>query len=604
MNTIEKSPSAPLLYLLSIGRSSEGGGGGGDISNITETMRCRASAMVLISFISAFLCVSFSLYFSRNSIYTTQVLYPSPNLVPPNNAIQESIILNLNHPQRVQDSIFTPSVSVLFPDWEVLVIVSPEIHSDFPFLSAHNLTCFYPNNATSPARFSEILPSTNQTTFKCLLPRSSRRRLPFVAPVLMRLLEKELPIPRPLSSPPEEILRWSKLVYESFSAENDVVLFAKGLNNRQGINRSPSELRCVFIHESDNNIIVKTAVTSSIQEVFRCDHPDLTALVSGVEEGEDPIKLKVSLEVLEVKKVMPTVSYYNPWRKIANPETKKSQLCATTMVYNVGKYLREWVMYHSKIGIEKFILYDNDSDDDLSIVVKELNQQGYNVETLLWFWPKTQEAVFSHAALHARDSCKWMMYVDVDEFVFAPSWDNSSQPFDRLLKSLLPSSGEMIGQVSIKCNEFGPSNQKSNPVEGVTQGYNCRRRVENRHKSIVLLEAIHRSLHNVIHHFSLKEEYRTKQLSLERAVVNHYKYQAWSEFKAKFRRRVSAYVVDWMQAMNPESKDRTPGLGYEAIEPPGWENKFCEVRDDRLKFLTQKWFGTQRETGYRMAWQS
>ncbi|KAF2310231.1 hypothetical protein GH714_007328 [Hevea brasiliensis] len=262
------------------------------------------------------------------------------------------------------------------------------------------------------------------------------------------------------------------------------------------------------------------------------------------------------------------------------------------MVYNVGKFLREWIMYHSKIGVEKFILYDNDSDDDLYSVVEDLNEEGYNVETLLWLWPKTQEAGFSHAALHAKDSCKWMIYIDVDEFVFAPSWDSSSEPTDQMLKSLLPSlsSSHMIGEISILCNEFGPSNQRSNPAEGVTQGYTCRRRVENRHKSIVLLEAIDDSLLNVIHHFSLKKSYRMKHLSLEAAVVNHYKYQAWEEFKAKFRRRVSAYVVDWMSGLNPLSKDRTPGLGYEAVEPPGWENKFCEVRDDRLKMLTERWF--------------
>ncbi|KAG6785568.1 hypothetical protein POTOM_007132 [Populus tomentosa] len=50
------------------------------------------------------------------------------------------------------------------------------------------------------------------------------------------------------------------------------------------------------------------------------------------------------------------------------------------MVFDVAKFLREWVVYHSKIGVEKFVLYDNDSDDDLMKVIKELNQEGYSIE--------------------------------------------------------------------------------------------------------------------------------------------------------------------------------------------------------------------------------
>ncbi|XP_050227689.1 glycosyltransferase family 92 protein At1g27200 [Mercurialis annua] len=614
---IKKSPSAPLLYLLSVGRSSGGAGTGAgpyaasnlySVSHITETMKRAVSAVLLFCFVSVFLCVSFSLYSSRYPIYAATPLLVHQST---NNLIQD-LNLSLPHPPRTVsiDSNFIPSVSVLFPGWEVLLVVSsPEVTTIPNNTDHHKFTCLYPNNVASPARFSGILPSTNQITFKCSLPRNCRRRLPFLAPLLTRLSDKELPVPWPPSSPPVELLRWNKLVYESFSTEDDVVLFAKGLNNRQGINRSPDEFECVFV---DGINAVRTAVTSSIQEVFRCRHPDLTPFFSGAQQGEnnnEPIKLKVSLEIIEGRTVIPTLAYYTPYqRKIAESVTK-SELCAATMVYNVGKFLKEWVMYHSKIGVDKFILYDNESDDDLISVVKELNQQGFNVQTLLWIWPKTQEAGFSHAALLAGDSCKWMMYVDVDEFVFSPSWETQSQPSDQMLKSLLPSSdddyhSQMTGEVSIKCNEFGPSNRKSHPAEGVTQGYDCRRRLENRHKSIVLIEAIDDSLLNVIHHFSLKEQYRMIQLRLETAVVSHYKYQAWSEFKAKFRRRVSSYVVDWNNTVNLASQDRTPGLGHEAVEPPGWENMFCEVRDDRLKLLTQKWFGTETESGFRMAWQS
>ncbi|KAK9270779.1 hypothetical protein L1049_026363 [Liquidambar formosana] len=525
-----------------------------------ENMRRKVRRTILFVFISivAFACVSFHL--CRHAI-SGDDLRPLPvnfSTAITNNPYHHNHLIReedhkyppSRHVSSVQDP--TSTVSILLPAWEVLVVVVESPDSSLSSDSGEEYSCLFQNNATSPARFAGVLPFTNLKTFKCLLPSTVRRFLPFFMPVLMKSPEKP-----EKSFPERELLRWNFLAYESFSTEADVVLFAKGVNKRQGINRPPSSLRCVFNYETNNT--VKTAVISSSQEVFRCLHPELTAFTSGAED-----RIKISLEITDENRLVPSVAYYTPRRTLSIQEAK-SPLCACTMVYNVAKFLKEWVVYHSNIGVDNFILYDNDSDDDLEKVVEELIQDGYDVRTFFWPWPKTQEAGFSHCAMYAKESCTWMMYVDVDEFVFSPSWLNSSQPSDNMLKSLLPKttfkssllssialrSARPVGQVSIMCNEFGPSNQRSHPVNGVTQGYICRRRVEQRHKSIVLLDAISPSLLNVIHHFQLKDGYRSKRLGLEHAVVNHYKYQAWSEFKAKFRRRVSAYVIDWTQAVNP-----------------------------------------------------
>ncbi|XP_057490958.1 glycosyltransferase family 92 protein At1g27200-like [Actinidia eriantha] len=489
------------------------------------------------------------------------------------------------HVTSVGNSIAT--VSILLPAWEVLVIVSPETPQPPESVGGH-CTCLFPNGDTSPARPAGFLSSPFRMMFKCDLPAKIRRRLPFHQPILTRSLE----IPPEKRPPALELLRWTFLVYDSITTENDVVLFAKGLNHRQGGGRSPNDLACVF---GDG---VRTAVTTSFQEVFRCKLPEPTAVSLHALE-----RIKISLEVSQNKRVVPSVAYYTPARKMS-PQQPKSLICACTMVYNAAKFLKEWVMYHSDIGVEKFFLYDNESDDDLPIIVEELIQEGYNMSTIFWIWPKTQEAGFSHCAIHANDSCTWMMYIDIDEFVYSPSWLKFSNPSPKMLNSLLPKSPSSIGQVMISCYEFGPSNQKSHPLTGVIQGYNCRRRDENRHKSIVLLEGIDDSLLNVIHHFRLKQGMRTKKLGKQEAVVNHYKFQAWSEFKTKFRRRVSAYVVDWTKPVNPGSKDRTPGLGFAPVEPPGWPEKFCELSDDRLKDLTRRWFGFESPSGYHFAWQS
>ncbi|XP_038884062.1 glycosyltransferase family 92 protein At1g27200 [Benincasa hispida] len=570
-------------------------------------MRRKPRSTGLLFSVAVFLLFAFQ--FSRKAFFNGADLpFPSSyNLLPSRSANSEAHYAlhetnidfphQLTHRTRHVSSILdpVPTVSLLLPDWEVLLISS----IDTPLASPDSLRdflCLFQNNATSSANFSGVLDFTGRLTFRCFMPESVRRLRPFFQPLLIKSPDKEFSSYSSSSLAPE-LMRWTFFAYEAFETEDDVVLFVKGVNHRQGNNRPPTDLNCVF---GDGDNAVRTAVTSSVQEVFRCRHPNLTT-------REDHDKFKITLEILDKGKsvIVPSVAYYSPRRSDGGGGSlaAQSMICACTMVYNVGKFLKEWVMYYSRIGVDKFILYDNGSDDEISAVVKELKQEGYNIEIVFWIWPKTQEAGFSHSVEYSKKSCKWMMFVDIDEFVFSPSWLNSLKPSKNMVKSLLPAENNGIGMITVMCNDYGPSDRISHPTEGVTQGYNCRRKLEERHKSIVLLEAVDRSLLNVIHHFKLKTEFRSRQMRPEEAVVNHYKYQAWPEFRMKFRRRVSAYVVDWKDSANPTSKDRAPGLGNTAVEPPDWPRKFCEVRDDRLRLLTQRWFGSQTADGYRMAWQ-
>ncbi|KAF9601939.1 hypothetical protein IFM89_024273 [Coptis chinensis] len=583
-------------------------------------MRRKNHTPLISIFISFLLFTTLSLYVVRN-FFSGQKLQLSPSTIKSlqhNNLIKEEVEedshrLVRNNPPLVK---YVQPESVLLPDWEVLFVSSPD-----SILSKDNeYTCVFQNNETSPGEYTGFLQSSNRTVFKCEVPDSVRCIRPLLKPILTKSDEN---ITFSNGSNAVEMIRWSFLAYESLSTENDVILFAKGINNRQGVNRSPEELLCVF----DNGVgySVKTSVVTSAQEVFRCNHPTETELGSLFKDGDE--KIKISLEIVGIRPVrVPSVAYYVPKSSIEDGEGK-AQLCACTMVCNVAKFLKEWVIYNSKLGVEKFILYDNDSDDDLHKVVQGLvDGEEYNVKVFFWPWPKAQEAGFSHSAIYAKESCKWMMYMDVDEFIFAHSWLNASEPSQGMIPSFLPTTtplssppapssntnlsdekakwlAQPIGQVSIKCLEYGPSNQQSHPIAGVTQGYTCRRRNEQRHKSIVLLDTIDTSLHNAIHHFRLKEGWRGNTLSLHKGVVHHFKYQAWSEFKAKFRRRVSTYVVDWTQEVNLKSKDRTPGLGLEAIEPEGWAQQFCEVNDTRLKSTTQRWFSQDSAFGSKLVWQ-
>ncbi|XP_010523641.1 PREDICTED: glycosyltransferase family 92 protein Os08g0121900 [Tarenaya hassleriana] len=570
-------------------------------ASFIESARCRAPKTLFLILVSLSAFGFFSLYCSPNAIshvafianrpaefglvnYATRDTGTDPDdSIPPSHHHNQhhSIVSLATSGRRIR------SDAVLWPGWEILVIVSPE-EKVMPPIPAENYTCVYPNGENPPARFTAVLPFMNRTVFRCSLPGIYRHHHPIPTPILASSPSFNLPSETQWLDLP----LWNFVVFEAISTETDVVVLVKGPNRGLGSNKPPETYRCVFGKDSKTLAAARTAVTSSVQEVFRCSHPNRTF--------EMPVKISLESATATVKNV-PSVAYYTPPRRTIAETRGKSLLCATTMVYNVAKFLREWVMYHARIGIQRFIIYDNESDDDINDVVQGLNHDGYDVVKVLWIWPKTQEAGFSHSAVYGNQSCTWMMYLDVDEFLFSPMWRNQSRPSDRLIRSLLPGRG--IGQVSFKSYEFGPSNQTVNPPHGVTQGYTCRRVEEQRHKSIVRLDAVDHSLYTAIHHFGLNNGSRWRVMETTVAAVNHYKYQAWEEFKSKFRRRVSAYVVDWTRVSNPKSRDRTPGLGFRPIEPKGWANKFCEVKDDRLRKLTRKWFGYPEGNGYRMAWQ-
>ncbi|XP_024535947.1 glycosyltransferase family 92 protein RCOM_0530710 [Selaginella moellendorffii] len=412
-----------------------------------------------------------------------------------------------------------------------------------------------------------------------------------------------------VSSPQVEAFQWDFLVFEAVVTPLDVLVFAKGIVTKRGQQRRVKDLNCVF---GDGAAITK--VTSAAQEVFRCAHPPLSSwrAIAGK---------KVTLSV--DKALMPSVAYYEQGLGVWKAEmevTRKYFLCSCTMVFNVAKFLKEWVIFHSKLGVERFFFYDNNSEDNVTAVLEDLKQ--YNVSRHFWPWVKSQEAGFSHCALRAEAECTWMVYADVDEFIYPTAWiKKNSRPLTALVQSMSSSeraqkkvfglwrpwqSNKMItvGQIFLGCRVFGPSGQQTHPVTGVTQGYTCRTRKLQRHKSIVLLGALDPSLLNVVHHFQLRPGYANASVPSSKGVINHYKYQAWDEFRGKFRRRVSAYVSDWKQKKNLDSNDRTPGLGTQEVEPVNWKHKFCEVNDTSLRDYVLREFSQRGRRGVRqMAWQ-
>ncbi|KAI5070442.1 hypothetical protein GOP47_0014785 [Adiantum capillus-veneris] len=556
---------------------------------------------------------------------------------------------------------------VLLPDDILLIIPLPERRDGKPSLllpPKQHLTCLFDNTITTSlagldySRGRALVrcrrPETNITSTISIAGDEKHIRSPHYSGELARqyglnhvsLMIHGLRDVAASLVAPVHVKKWQYLVFELWATETDVVLFAKGINRRQGHNVRPDKLICVFGIEDDDVVdaeVVETKVLASAQEVFRCAHPPPAHRRRLIGK---PVTLRWGT------KVLPTVAYYEEIPVVTEPPSQ--EICACTMIFNVAKFLPEWSTFHSHVGLDRFILYDNNSEDELDEALQWLGDRRLQVIRYPWPWPKTQEAGFSHCILLAAwQSCQWVMFADVDEFVFPAAFlppSGRATPLRQLIAeaenrprhgntphrqadtiqinglstvaeqstppavqsrpgqdtavpghlqrrpSSVGQAGDsfappgmqgkgrpIVGQISLKCRDFGPSNLTRHPTRGVTQGYVCRSRKELRHKSLVRLTAVSHDLQNVIHHFNLLPEYMTLTEHPDRAVVNHYKYQAWPEFRQKFRRRVSAYVADWKEQRNLESRDRTPGLGARDHKPANWETAFCKVSDTALR---------------------
>jgi hypothetical protein len=100
------------------------------------------------------------------------------------------------------------------------------------------------------------------------------------------------------------------------------------------------------------------------------------------------------------------------------PGDEAVRVCLCSMIYNNARFLDEWVRYHAFLGVDSFLIYDNNSEDNLEREVRRLAAEGFRIQRVFWPWIKTQQAGFSHCSMRARrEGCTWGLFIDVDEFL-------------------------------------------------------------------------------------------------------------------------------------------------------------------------------------------
>lgn len=115
------------------------------------------------------------------------------------------------------------------------------------------------------------------------------------------------------------------------------------------------------------------------------------------------------------------------------------QLSIGSIFQNEGPYLKEWIEYHRKVGVDHFYLYNNESGDEYLTVLETYIQEGV-VELIDWptqhpeihFADGAQLDMCNDVLRKSRGSTKWLAIIDIDEFMVPMSGTNIPAILNRL----------------------------------------------------------------------------------------------------------------------------------------------------------------------------
>ncbi len=145
---------------------------------------------------------------------------------------------------------------------------------------------------------------------------------------------------------------------------------------------------------------------------------------------------------------------------------QRPALAIVTCIKNEGEDLVEWLCFHRRIGVSRFIVYDNLSTDATSRILASVPFAD-EIEVRRIAKPSPQKAAFADALRRYRRTLDWVAFLDGDELI-VPQGDISI--LDRLAE--LEAAG--VDGIGIHWRIFGSSGLKERPPGLLTESFTRR----------------------------------------------------------------------------------------------------------------------------------
>ncbi len=146
-------------------------------------------------------------------------------------------------------------------------------------------------------------------------------------------------------------------------------------------------------------------------------------------------------------------------RRVAR--TAKHELAVCAIFREEAPFLDEWISFHLGVGATHFYLYNNFSTDNFRDVLAPWIERGI-VTLIEWPVPVGQLPAYRDCLKRARWDCRWIAFIDIDEFLFSPARTD--------VRVVLRNYADLPG-VEVWQLFFGSGGHVSRPALPVTEAY-------------------------------------------------------------------------------------------------------------------------------------
>lgn len=205
----------------------------------------------------------------------------------------------------------------------------------------------------------------------------------------------------------------------------------------------------------------------------------------------------------------------------------KVSICA--IMKDEGSYLKEWVAFHSVVGVEHFYLYDNGSTDDTRNVIESLISKGISITYVPFPGEKMQMPAYRDCVERFSKETEWLAFIDLDEMIVPCQTDDVRDVVKRY---------HHYSQMVLKWAVYGSNFHISRPhglvIENFTRRgpWNCTILTKSIiNPRLLFWPGVHQSVMSG----------RTKFIPSSVARVNHYHCKSREEYSLRARRGDVAY---------------------------------------------------------------
>ncbi len=144
-------------------------------------------------------------------------------------------------------------------------------------------------------------------------------------------------------------------------------------------------------------------------------------------------------------------------------------LAVVSIMKNEAPYVKEWLDYHLLAGVEHFYIYDNESPDNLKEILQPYINAGI-VTYKLYPGKARQYEAYNEAVQDYKFLCRYMAFIDADEFIFPQENKSIVEVVDEVLADK-PNAGGLAANIYYFGSNF---QEKADYSRGVLERFTRR----------------------------------------------------------------------------------------------------------------------------------